>query len=134
MGDVVKVSDGFGRNYLIPQGLALPATGRKARQFEHQRAIINRRKEELKRAAEGLVGSLNGLNITLERKVGDEDKLFGSVTNRDIHAALTELGFDLDRRKIVLAQPLKELGIYEVTIRLHSEVRATIRVWITAAA
>lgn len=132
MGDVVKVSDGFGRNYLIPQGLALPATGRSAGHFEHQRKQIDQRKQRLRARALEMVGGLNGLSITIPRQVGEDDRLFGSVTNRDIQAALSTEGVEIDRRKILLDHALKELGVYEVTLKLHTDVRTKIKVWVTA--
>ena len=132
MGDVVNVSDGYGRNYLVPQGLALPATGQRAGHFAHQRAQIDRRKERLRKEALAVVGDLSGVAVTIPRQVGEDDKLYGSVTNRDIQAALEAEGYTIDRRKIALDHPLRELGVYKVTLKLHSEVKTDVGVWVTA--
>lgn len=132
MGDIVKVSDGYGRNFLIPQGLALPAIGNKVKFMQHEKGRIARQKELLRKQALEVVGGLRGVSVTIPRQVGEDDKLYGSVTNRDVQVALAASGFDLDRRKILLEQPIKELGIYSVAIKLHSEVKAHVRVWVTA--
>ncbi|OIP40857.1 MAG: 50S ribosomal protein L9 [Deltaproteobacteria bacterium CG2_30_63_29] len=132
MGDIVKVSDGFGRNFLIPQKLALPAVGGRIKYFQHEKTRIARQKEQLRQKALEVVGGLRGVSVTIPRQVGEDDKLYGSVTNRDVQVALAAAGFDMDRRKILLDQPIKELGIFSVAIKLHSEVKAHVRVWVTA--
>ncbi len=132
MGEIVRVADGFGRNFLIPQGLALPATERSAKAFIHQQVQIERRKQKLRAKALELLGGLSSVSVTIPRQVGEGDRLYGSVSNRDVQLALAEAGFDVDRRKIMLDQPLRELGVYKVEIKLMSDVRATVKVWVTA--
>jgi len=132
MGEVVDVSPGYGRNYLIPQGLALPAHGKRARHFKHQKRQIEQRKARLREEALQVIGGLSDISVTIPRQVGEDDKLYGSVTNRDIQSALEAEGFDVDRRKIILDQPLKKLGVYRVEVKLHSDVKTHIRVWVTA--
>lgn len=131
MGDIVNVSDGFGRNFLIPQGLALHANEKNAKQFAHQRSQIERQKEKLRAVALGLVGELANQSVTIPRQVGDDDKLFGSVTRRDIENAFGDQGFEVSRKKIQLRKPIKELGVYKVEVKLHADVRAEVRVWVT---
>ena len=132
MGEVVRVSPGYGRNYLVPQGLALPANERNARQFKHQIEQVERKKARLREAALEVVGKLTGTSVTIPRQVGEGDRLFGSVNTRDIEAALEAEGFEIDRRKIQVDKPIRELGVYRVNIKLHSDVRADIHVWVTA--
>lgn len=130
MGQVVNVSDGYGRNYLIPQRLAVQATAGNKRHFEHLKQQIKVRSDKLREAAMAAHGTLHGISVTLPRKTGVADKLYGSVTNRDIGEALAAAGHDVDRRTILLDQPIRELGIYEVPIKLHSDVSARVRVWV----
>jgi len=132
MGEVVKVADGYARNYLIPQGMALPANEQNGKAFRHQLKMIERQKSRLRSAALDLVGQLNDISVTIPRQVGDDDKLYGSVTNRDIEAALATEGFEVDRKKILLDKPIRELGVYRIEAKLHGDVRAHIRVWVTA--
>lgn len=132
MGEVVKVADGFGRNFLIPRGFALPANARNTREFKHQIEQIERQKERQRVAAVELVAKIEDISITIPRQTGEGDRLYGFVTNRDIEAALAAEGHEVDRRKIVLDQPIRDLGVYKVAIRLHSSVRTHVRVWVTA--
>lgn len=132
MGEVVNVKPGFGRNHLIPKGMALPANERNARQFQHQLEQIERQKERLRLEALQIVGDLENVSVTIPRQVGEEDRIHGSVTNRDIEVALAAEGFKVDRRKIITDGAIRDLGVYRVEVKLHSEVRANIRVWVTA--
>lgn len=132
MGDIVSVSDGYGRNYLIPNRLALPAGGQSAKQFEHQKQQIDAKKARLREEALQAVKKIAGVSVTIPRQVGDDDRLYGSVTNRDIQQALAAEGQEIDRRKIVLSQPIRELGVYRVPVRLHSDVKTSVKVWVTA--
>lgn len=132
MGDIVSVSDGYGRNYLIPNRLALPAGGKSAKQFEHQKQQIDAKKARLREEALQAVKKIAGVSVTIPRQVGDDDRLYGSVTNRDIQQALAAEGQEIDRRKIVLSQPIRELGVYRVPVRLHSDVKTSVKVWVTA--
>ena len=119
MGDIVKVADGYGRNYLIPQGLAELATEERTKAFAHQKAMIEHKKAKLHKEALDMQGKVDGVTVTLKRVgIKDENRIHGSVTNRDIAEALEamKLGVEIDRRKIDLAQPIREIGEHEVEI------------------
>jgi len=129
-GEVIKVADGYGRNFLLPKQLALEATpgNLKRVELEHRGVEVKRVRE--RQEAEELARRLAAVSCTVARKVGENDALYGSVTNADIAAFLEKEGFGLDKRKIVLEEPLKALGIYTVPVRLHPEVTAEIKVWV----
>ena len=126
-GELVTVKSGYGRNYLLPQGLAALATARNKSQLEHNRRLIARQIATETAAAEGVAKRLNGMTLQFERLVGDDDKLFGSVTSRDIAEQLAKAKMNIDHRKIALAEPAKALGKYEVDIRVSSEVTAQLK-------
>ena len=130
MGDVVKVADGYGRNYLIPQRLAVQATKGNQGHFAHVKAQVERKSTELRELALVLQSRLDGISLTLASRSGVEDKLFGSVTKRDIVDALESLGHEVERRQVLLDNPIKELGIYQVSVKLHADVQASIKVWV----
>ncbi len=133
MGEIVKVSDGYGRNYLIPQGLALLATEQRTKEFAHQQAMIENKKAKVRKAAEEVAAKLAGLEIVIARATtGDEDKIHGSVTNANIADAIAAKGIDIDKRKIVLDQNIRNLGDYEIEIRLGAEVKSTVKVSVVA--
>lgn len=132
VGEIVEVKPGYGRNYLIPQGLAVVADPKNVRKIEHERRLIARRLEQMKAGATSLGEKLEGLSVTIPRKAGEQDKLFGSVTVRDIAEALQMEGVEVDRKRIRLAEPIKTLGVYKVTVRLHPEVTPDVMVWVTA--
>lgn len=127
-GEVVKVKDGYARNYLLPKGLAYPATegNRKRVTFEADR--LARLRETEKQAAEGEAAKLAGISLTFPMKVGEEDKLYGSVTASDIQRRLEEQGVHVDKRKIDLPEPIRSLGEFRVGIKLHADVRPEITV------
>ncbi|MFZ0661753.1 MAG: 50S ribosomal protein L9 [Acidobacteriaceae bacterium] len=127
-GDVVKVADGYGRNYLLPQKLALQATAANKSVIEQMKASAVRRSAKEKAEAEVLVGQLNTLALVFERKVGESDHLFGSVTSADIAQQLEAKGFNIDRRKVQLDEPLKQLGEFHIPVKLHREVTAHVAV------
>jgi large subunit ribosomal protein L9 len=127
-GDVVKVADGYGRNYLLPGKLAIEATLANRAVIEQMKGSAIRKSAKEKAAAELLAGSLSHVELTFERKVGENDHLFGSVTSGDIAHQLELQGFTIDRRKISLEDPLKSLGEYHVPIKLHREVTSHIKV------
>jgi large subunit ribosomal protein L9 len=131
-GDVVKVADGYARNYLLPRKLALPATEGNRKQIERERAKYEAREAQEKHAAEAVAGRLNGLEIVVARRVGETEALYGSVTAADVAELLQARGFDVDRRKLQLAEPLKKLGEFDVPVRLHREVVAAVRVKVVA--
>ncbi|MBX5482864.1 MAG: 50S ribosomal protein L9 [Myxococcaceae bacterium] len=131
-GEVVTVKDGYGRNYLLPRKLAVLANEKNIKHLEHEKAVIAARQAKLKSAAEGQAQSLSAVKVTITRKVGEQDKLYGSVTALDIAEALAAQGQKIDRRHIHLPEPIKTLGTFDVDVRLHSEVRATIQVEVAA--
>lgn len=126
-GEVVKVKDGYGRNYLLPRGLALLATEGRVRELEHKRRVVEDKVRKEVAGHELVAKQLQGVALDFEVKVGEEGKLFGSVTNADVASRLEERGFTVERRKIQLAEPVKQVGEYEVTVRLHREVSAQIK-------
>ena len=127
-GDVVKVANGYARNYLLPRKLALPVTESNRRQVDRERVVADARDTAEKEAAEAYAKRLEQVTVVVVRRVGQNDTLYGSVTNADVAAALAEQGFDVDRRKILLAKPLKQLGSHPVTVKAHREVRTDITV------
>jgi large subunit ribosomal protein L9 len=127
-GDVVKVADGYGRNYLLPQKLALQATAANKAVIDQMKAAAVRRSAKEKSEAEALVGQLNNVALVFERKVGENDHLFGSVTSADIAQQLEAKGFTIDRRKVQLDEPLKQVGEFHVPVKLHREVTAHVAV------
>jgi large subunit ribosomal protein L9 len=127
-GDVVKVADGYGRNFLLPRKLALQATLANKAVIEQMKASAARRSVAEKAQAEELVAKLSPVMLSFKRKSGENGQLFGSVTSADIAAELESKGFEVDRRKIQLNEPLKGLGDYEVAIKLHREVTARVKV------
>jgi large subunit ribosomal protein L9 len=131
IGDVVKVSDGYGRNFLIPRGLAVRADENNVRQLEHTLRAITRKKAGQLAEAKGVASKLDGVAVSIKRTAGeDSDKLFGSVTNRDIAEALAAEGYEVDKRAIELADPIKSIGIFQVPVRLHSEISASVKVYV----
>ncbi|MBM4397159.1 MAG: 50S ribosomal protein L9 [Deltaproteobacteria bacterium] len=131
-GQVLDVSDGFGRNYLLPRGLALLATPRAAQQVEHRKRLVASRLVRQRKDADGLKARLEEVACKIAREAGEEDKLFGSVTTRDIADALAEEGIELDHRKVVLDAPIKNLGVFHVDVKLAPEVVAKVKVWVVA--
>jgi len=133
-GEVVKVADGYGRNYLLPRKLAMQATEANKAVIEQMKAAAARRSATEKEQAQALVARLAPVVITVTRKAGEQGHLFGSVTSADIAAELAAQGFEVDRRKIQLGEPLKSVGDYSVAIRLHREVTAHVAVKVQAEA
>ncbi|AKF82787.1 50S ribosomal protein L9 [Myxococcus sp. MISCRS1] len=131
-GELVTVKDGFGRNYLLPRKKAVLASEQNLRQLEHEKAVITARNAKLKGAAEEQAKKVGSIKVTIKRKVGEQDKLFGSVTALDIAEAVAAQGQTVDRRAIHLPEPIKTLGNYEVELRLHREVTAKIKVEVAA--
>ena len=128
MGDVVKVKDGYARNYLLPRGLVVLADKKNLKALEHEQRMIAQRRERLTKEAHGISETLSRVSLKFAVKVGEEGRLFGSVTNMDIEKALKEKGFEVERRRIVLQDPIKQVGDYEVPIRLRPEVMPRIKV------
>lgn len=132
-GEIVNVKDGYGRNFLLPRGLAYPATeGNKKRVAAEENRRLQRdavRKQD----AEAVAAKLAGVDLTFSMQAGEGDKLFGSVTTADIAAKLAEAGVTVDKRVIELHEPIKMVGVYKVPVRLHSAVRPEVRVWVVKA-
>ncbi len=129
-GEIAEVKDGYARNYLIPRNIALEANPRNLKIFEQEKKRLAVKEAQAKRSAEQLAAQLETLSLTAKVAVGEEDKVFGAVTSQTIAELLSEKGFDIDRRKIHLDEPLKALGVYEVPIKLHSEVEPKVKVWV----
>ena len=133
-GEVVKVANGYARNYLLPRKLALEVTAENKRQIDRERVKAEAREAEERQEAEALKTRVEALEIVIARRVGEQDTLYGSVTTSDLGEALNGRGLPIDRRRIQLAEPLKTLGDHDVTVKLHREVPARLRVKIVAAA
>jgi large subunit ribosomal protein L9 len=127
-GDVVTVKDGYGRNYLIPKNLAQEATKGNLNAIEHQRRKWALLAQEEKNVAQKAADRVKGVKITVEKRVGEHGHLFGSVTANEIADALAEKGIEVDKRRIELAQPIKNIGVHDVEVRLHRDVTASIQV------
>jgi len=131
-GELVTVKDGFGRNFLLPRKKAVLANEQNIRQLDHEKGVITARNAKLKGAAEEQAKKLGAVKVTIKRKVGEQDKLFGSVTALDIAEALSAQGQQVDRRGLHLAEPIKTVGNHEVELRLHRDVVAKIKVDVVA--
>jgi large subunit ribosomal protein L9 len=130
MGEIVTVKDGFARNYLLPQGLAYPATdgflNKIKNELEHKRKLIEKERQK----AQLLAKEMENVSITIEVATGEEDKMFGSVTSANIVAKLHDLGYTLDKKKVLLSEPIRQLGIYHIPVKLHADVMVDIKVWV----
>ncbi len=133
IGTVLDVADGYGRNYLIPRKLAVEANPKNIRQFEHEKKMILAKARKVRLSAEQLSAKLSGMTLNIEARAGEEDKLFGSVTTKDIAEAIAQQGVEIDRRKIILDEPIKRIGTYTVTVKLHQDVTASVTVEVKKA-
>lgn len=131
-GSVVDVADGYGRNFLLPRKLAVLADERNTRRLDHQRRIAAQRQAKVVAAARELAVKLSGTAITIKRQAGAENKLFGSVTNQDVAEALAAQGISIERKLIDLADPIRTIGVFQVPVRVHKEVDATVKVYVIA--
>ncbi len=129
-GDRVQVARGYARNYLVPKKLALPATSAGARIFEETERGRKSRTEKDRHAAEALARQMKDVSLTVYAQVGEDERLFGSVTAQDIADALKVKGFDVDRRQVLLEEPLKVLGVYRVDVKLYADINAPLNIWI----
>lgn len=129
-GEIVNVKPGYARNYLIPRGIAFEATAANLRQMERESTQVARREAETLSAARGRATSLEGVSLTFHARAGQEGRLFGSIGAADIADRLAEQGIEVDRRQVDLEEPIKALGVFTVPIRLHSQVRPEIKVWV----
>ncbi len=132
VGDVVEVADGYGMNHLIPKGIALHATAQSERAAKHEQMLREAQIQAAKRGSEEKARMFEGVEIEFTVRAGEDGRLFGSVTNRDIEAALAEKDLIVSRRKIILEEPIKRVGEFPVSIRLHPEVRAEVKVHVLA--
>ncbi len=129
MGSVVNVADGYGRNYLLPRNFAVEANPKSIKKLEHEKKVILEKAKKIRKSAEELVSQLSNVTLSIEAQAGEGDKLFGSVTSKDIAEALAKQGFEIDKRKIFMEdEPIKRLGQYSVQIKLYPELTATISV------
>jgi large subunit ribosomal protein L9 len=129
-GELVSVRPGYGRNYLVPRGLAVSATVRNKNRLDHEKAVIERKVTRERASATELAGRINGMTLQFERIVGEDEKLFGSVTSRDIADQLKKAGIEIDHRWVQLDAPVKALGKYETTVRLAAGVTAAMKFWV----
>jgi large subunit ribosomal protein L9 len=129
-GDIVKVSPGYARNYLLPRGFAYEATPGNRKRIERERSRLEQAEEVRRGSAQELATKLEQVSLTFSARVGDEGKLFGSVTSSDIAHQLEGQGFTIEKRQIELHEPIRALGVYRVPIRLHADVHPEIKVWV----
>lgn len=129
-GEIATVKDGFARNFLIPKGIAVSATKSNMKRLEDERRMGVRQQQKDLQEAEALSKELEKVSVTATVAVGEEDRVFGSVTTQNIADLLKEKGFEVEKRKIILDEPIKALGVYTVPVKLHSEVEAKVRVWV----
>ena len=130
MGEIVTVKDGYARNFLLPRGIAVPANPKNIRSLEEEQKVMQRKQDKDQRLAETLSKDLEKVSLTAPVSVGEEDRVFGSVTAQTISDLLKEKGYEIDKRKILLDEPIKALGIYTISVKLHTDVEAKVRVWV----
>ena len=132
VGEIAEVKPGYARNYLIPQSLAVQASIKNIRQLEHQKKLIEAHKSRVRKDADIMAVDIEKISCTIPMLVGEQDKLFGSVTSKDIEEALSQEGISISRKRIILEEPIKSLGVYTVDVRLHTDVTAKLKVWVVA--
>lgn len=131
-GDIIKVQDGYARNFLIPRGLVLEVTPANLRSLEQEKKQEQSKQEKIKKEAEGLAEQLSGMSCTVTAEASDDDKLYGSVTAADIARAIElEKNIKIDKKSVLLEEPIQSLGIFEVSVKFHPEVTTKVRVWVT---
>jgi large subunit ribosomal protein L9 len=128
MGEVVNVAEGYARNYLIPKKVAVEANTKNVKEFEHQKRTIREKVQKVKDASKAVAEKLSALTLTIKAKAGEEEKLFGSVTTMDIAEALQSSGYDIDKKKVHLDEPIKRLGTYTAEVKIHPEITAKVTV------
>ncbi len=129
-GEVVDVADGYGRNFLLPRRLAVLADARNTARLEHQRRILLTQQARALADAKALAAKIGSTSVSIKRQTGGEDKIFGSVTNQDIAEALAGVGVTVDRRSIVLADPIRNIGVFQVPVKLIKDVESTVKVYV----
>lgn len=132
MGDIVNVAEGYARNFLIPRKLAVEANTKSIKALEHEKKIIQEKAKKIKNADQELSDRISSMTLTIRAKAGEEDKLFGSITTMDIAEALKNEGVNIDRKKIALDEPIKRLGSYTVSVRIHPEIAAQLNIQVIA--
>jgi large subunit ribosomal protein L9 len=132
IGDVVRVKPGYARNFLLPRGLAVEANRKNLRVLEHHRRVIGAKAERERKSAEAVAGRLEGLQLVVRARAGEEGRLFGSVTNLDVERLLADKGFDVDRRRILLDEPIKQLGTFSIAVQVGRDAKATLRLTVEA--
>lgn len=133
IGTILDVANGYGRNYLIPQNLAIEANPKNIKQFEHQKKSIESKAAKVVKKWEDVASKLSSISVTIAAQAGEEDKLFGSVTSIDIAEEILKQGIEIDKRKIVLEEPIKRLGSYELPVKIYKDVTATVKLEVTKA-
>ena len=128
IGEVVNVTDGYARNFLLPKKLAVEANTKNIKEFEHNKRIVQERAAKIREASKATADKLSAVSIVIKAKAGEEEKLFGSVTTMDIAEALRAEGYEIDKKKISLEEPIKRLGEYSVEVKIHHDVSATVKV------
>jgi len=128
MGQIVDVADGFGRNYLVPKGLAVEANIKNIKSLEHEKKVIQEKVKKIKNQAQDLAGRVSDTTLVIKAKAGEEGKLFGSVTTMDIVEQLKNAGIDIDKKKIILEEPIKRVGSYSIKIKIHPEIATEVNV------
>jgi large subunit ribosomal protein L9 len=134
MGEVVNVAEGYARNYLIPQKLAVEANTKNVKEFEHQKRTLKEKADKLKDTSKAFADKLSSVTLTIKAKAGEEDKLFGSVTNMDIAEALKSAGYEIEKKKVHLEEPIKRLGKYTAEVKIHPEITAKVTVQVISDA
>jgi len=129
-GELVKVKDGFARNFLLPHKKAVLADPKNMKQLEHQKQVAEAREKKVRKEAEDLAAKLSSASVTITREAGEEDKLYGSVTSKDISDALRTAGFNVDKRLIILKEHIRQIGTFDIAVKLHPEVNASVKVWV----
>ncbi len=132
-GEQLEVKNGYARNFLIPRGLALKADKNNVKRFQEMARLKNLKKDKALKQSRELAEKLQALSLTVPVQVGEEDRVFGAVTSQEIAQQLKDKGYDIDKRQIMLEQPIKALGIFEIPIKLHSEITATVKLWVIKA-
>ena len=128
MGDIVKVTDGYARNYLVPKGLAVEASSKNVKSVEHEKRIIQEKAKKIRNSAQDLSDRISKVTLVMKANAGEEGKLFGSVTTMDIAEALKNEGFDIDKKKISLDEPIKRIGEHTVNVKIHPEITTNVTV------
>jgi large subunit ribosomal protein L9 len=132
-GDQLDVKDGYSRNYLIPRGIALKADKNSLKRFQDMARLKEMRKERALKKSKELAEKLRSLSLTVPVQVGEEDRVFGAVTSLEIAQQLKDKGYEIDKRQIMLEEPIKSLGIFEIPIKLHSEITTSVKLWVIKA-